>query len=399
MLQRRSRRKGWISEDFTRAERLSAIEPLYAQNSGICWFSYPDTPWSPAYYISASGQSNIHVYLWLLKDLAWTECWYWPGMVFGGLTLGWQLFMLSKSLFKLDMEDIWKNVALTLWLGGHFWWMSGELHDYRYPDRPSVYDERTHQTGEVFVVALLWVSAYYLLLKPFRAAGVCSSREPSSSPQTFQHRFPWYFHSWEEYENIHTLCWLAKDTAWNWWIPSMLLVFLVPTFLLAFDFVWVTLWSRGNLVDHSHYLSQLLWVCAASIWALGEFYFTPNHDNPHPLFTWSEEARLTARWYTAWCYILAFVPIVACHGIWIYGTMSGEIEYQLQRQRDERDRLTAVSAEELKERRFETIREEREGDEEMRGSSVDEGSALDGLSEHDTATAPLLREGEKGARR
>jgi hypothetical protein len=386
----RSRRKGWISEDFTRAERLSYNEPLKTQESGICWFSYPDIPWSPSYYISEAGQSNFHVYLWLLKDLAWTECWYWPGMVFGGLTLGWQFFMLSKSCFKMDLEDIWKNVALTLWLGGHFWWMSAELHDYKYPDRQSVYDERTRQTGEVFIIALIWVSAYYLLLKPFRAAGVCTSKEPSS-PQTFQHRFPWYFHSWEEYENIHTLFWLAKDTAWNWWIPSMLLIFLVPTFLLALDFVWVTLWSRGNLIDHSHYLSQLLWVCAASLWALGEFYFTPNHDDPQPLFAWNEESRRTSRWYTAWCYLLAFVPIVACHAIWIYGTMSGEIEFELERQRERRarDRDTVASAEELKERRRreDGIREE-EGEDEERGreSSVDETSACDDSS----ASAPLL---------
>jgi hypothetical protein len=415
------RRHGWVSEDFTRAERLSFDESSSKKrDQGICWFYYPDIPWSLGYYVSEAGQSNFHVYLWLLKDLAWTECWYWPAMVFGGVTFAWQLFMLGKSIYKRDLEDIWKNISLTLWLGGHFWWMSGELHDYQYPNDPSVYDQRTRQTGEVFIVALVWVSSYYLILKPFRSAGVCGTR-PSTVPQNFQHRFPWYFHSWEEYENIHTLFWLAKDTAWNWWIPSMLLVFLVPTFLLAFDFVWVTLWSRRNLIDHAHYVSQLLWVCAASIWAVGEFYLTPNHDDPLALFSWNEETRRTSRWYTGWCYVLAFVPIVVCHVIWIYGTMTGEIEYLIERERDElKDRLVLVSedakgsspvrhsdrgkdkgrergvyrmviAEEGEQEGREGAAE-REGDEEEGGQTQvvgdEERSRIDDLSGH---TAPLIR--------
>jgi hypothetical protein len=180
----------------------------------------------------------------------------------------------------------------------------------------------------------------------------------------------------------------------------MLLVFLVPTFLLAFDFVWVTLWCRRNLIDHSHYVSQLLWVCAASIWAIGEFYLTPNHDDPLPLFSWNEETRRTSRWYTGWCYVLAFVPIVLCHVIWIYGTMTGEIEYLIERERDElKDRLILVSEDGNGKGRVYglVITEEEdgrgEGDEE-RGEDQEEGvaseerSRIDDLSGH---TAPLLR--------
>lgn len=366
---RNRRRGGWISEDFSRAERLSHEGPLSNPSEiGICWFYYPDIPWRPSYYISEAGQSNFHVYLWLLKDLSWTECWYYPAYLFGSMTLAWQLYMLGKAFYKWNFEEIWKNISLTLWLGGHFWWMSGELHDYRYPNEPSVYNQRTRQTGEVFIVALVWVSAYYFILKPFRSAGICFTRPSSPAtgleapPQSFQYRFPWYFHSWEEYENIHTLFWLAKDTAWNWWIPSMLLVFLVPTFVLASDFVWVTLWSKRNLIDHSHYVSQLLWVIAASVWAIGEFYVTPNHDEPLPLFTWNHETRITSRWYTGWCYILAFIPIIICHVIWIYGTLTGEIEYQIEQEKEFKERLLLLSEE--KDNQLGRIREEEEEDDE-----------------------------------
>lgn len=260
-------------------------------------------------------------------------------MIFGSLAFGWQVFMLSKSLFLCDLEEIWKNIAMTLWLGGHFWWMSAELHDYKYPNRPSVYNERTIQTGEIFAIALIWVSAYYLILKPFRSAGVCfidkkrdststttTTTIPNPTVQTFKWRFPWYFHSWSEYENIHIFFWLAKDTAWNWWIPSMLIVFLVPTLFLAMDFVWVTLWCKRDLIDHAHYCSQFFWVCAAVIWALGEFFFTPNHDEPLNMNKWNHEAKITSRWYSSWCYVVSFLPIVLLHIIWIYGTITGEIQ-------------------------------------------------------------------------
>ena len=41
--------------------------------------------------------------------------------------------------------------------------------------------------------------------------------------------------------------------------------------------------SQKLLVDHSHYLSQLLWVSANALWAGGEI-FAPTRDTPYPLF-------------------------------------------------------------------------------------------------------------------
>lgn len=63
--------KKFTSEDFNRSERLTLTEHL--KKKELCWLSYPDIPWSFSYYYSNSGQSNFHVYLWLLKDLSWTQ--------------------------------------------------------------------------------------------------------------------------------------------------------------------------------------------------------------------------------------------------------------------------------------------------------------------------------------
>lgn len=45
---------------------------------------------------------------------------------------------------------------------------------------------------------------------------------------------------WREYEHIHTLAWLGKDYAWVHVLPSLWVLCLVPTILIAIDFIWTT---------------------------------------------------------------------------------------------------------------------------------------------------------------
>lgn len=45
---------------------------------------------------------------------------------------------------------------------------------------------------------------------------------------------------WREYEHIHTLAWLGKDYAWVRVWPSLWVLCLVPTILIAIDFIWTT---------------------------------------------------------------------------------------------------------------------------------------------------------------
>jgi hypothetical protein len=240
--------------------------------------------------------------------------------------LSWQIYQLLKSTLVRDIGDMWKNAALTLWLGGHFWWMIGELHDYHFPNEPPVYDRHTRQTGQIFIAALIWISFYFLLLKPLGLLNAASSSKSLQKKDPPKWRLSWYFSSWQEYENIHALFWLGKDTAWNWWIPSMLIIFWIPTFLVATDFVVITLYCKRSLIDHAHYCAQLFWVSSTSVWAAGEFFVSPHHDTPRPLFNWNHEIRITSRWYAAWLIVLAFIPIVIMHIIWLYATVNGTID-------------------------------------------------------------------------
>jgi hypothetical protein len=295
------------------------------QSKTICWFDPPCEPLELNYFFSVRGQDGFHIYLWILKDLSWVQAWYWPGLIFGTLTLTWSAFMLWRAFYRKSLDEVWTHSAQFLWLFGNFLWMQGELHDNHYPNDTSIYNERADQAGYIFITALLWISIYYCLAKPFNLS---SSHEINAPYNTtgFKPRFSSLFRSWREYENVHILFWIGKDCFWCWYVNYMWVLFWIPTLLVAFDFCLVSLRGKNMIIDHAHYVAQLLWVSANAVWGLGEFWFSVNHDSALVMTAWNRDIRLTFRWYSAWVVVSAFVPLVLLYLIWIPSTLLGRIE-------------------------------------------------------------------------
>lgn len=61
--------------------------------------------------------------------------------------------------------------------------------------------------------------------------------------------------NWREYEHLHTLLWLSKDLSWNQSCIPTWILFMIPTFLIALDFIWMT-WSTK--VMHRALLASLV---------------------------------------------------------------------------------------------------------------------------------------------
>jgi hypothetical protein len=158
--------------------------------------------------------------------------------------------------------------------------MIGELQDNKYPNADSVYNTYASQASYMLITAMVMVSTYYGIMKPFNLMPSNPRVDEIYDGTGLQCRFPKFFKSWREYENIHILFWAGKDTAWNFGILPMWIIFAIPTFLIAFDFMWVSLMSKRGVIDHAHYVAQFMWVFANAVWALGEFTITPNHDDP-----------------------------------------------------------------------------------------------------------------------
>jgi len=126
-------------------------------------------------------------------------------------------------------------------LFANFWWMTGEAHDYAYPDSPSISDRHNDESAYMLEAACVWLSVYYLIVVPVWGQ---ITKDPKAVEEyddgEFKPRFS-YFKNFRQYENIHTLFWLCKDLAWNRNNISMWFVFLWPTVGIAGDLLYASL--------------------------------------------------------------------------------------------------------------------------------------------------------------
>ncbi len=84
-----------------------------------------------------------------------------------------------------------------------------------------------------------------------------------------------------EYENLHILLWLLKDTCWVmlWRIPGLIMI--IPTIAVAIHITWL---SRKTPSDLYHNLAICCWISANSIWMTGEFFFEDTLRTPAMFF-------------------------------------------------------------------------------------------------------------------
>jgi hypothetical protein len=69
---------------------------------------------------------NIHIYLWILKDLAWSQDWYYPALIFGTLALVWCAVLFYEAYALRSLYEAYMAIATTLWLAANFVWMTGK---------------------------------------------------------------------------------------------------------------------------------------------------------------------------------------------------------------------------------------------------------------------------------
>ena len=310
-----------------RADKSNGILPDQRIQRGICWFHPPDVVFRLSWLTSIRGSENVHIYLWILKDLSWAQSWWIPGHVFGIAAVLWSFYILSHAVRDRNTNEIMTNFSTFMWLFGNTWWMIGDIHDHNFPEEPAWYPQRTIDCRNIMVAALCLLGAYYLIVKPLKLFNVDNPDAMVHYDRTgLKPRWPisLLFKTWREYENVHILFWLGKDCAWNRLIPSMWFVFVLPTLGIMLDLACTSFFAKPLLIDHAHYSAQFVWVIANAIWAGGEL-FTPDYDFPFPLVTTSSEARQTARWYSSWTLVAAFVPLVVMYILWAFYTVTGRI--------------------------------------------------------------------------
>jgi hypothetical protein len=74
-------------------------------------------------------------------------------------------------------------------------------------------------------------------------------------------------------ENLHIFLWLIKDLCWSMEWKTGGIMMVVPTVAMAFYIAWK---SRKNLSELLHSIAVCCWICANSVWMIGEF---TGHEN------------------------------------------------------------------------------------------------------------------------
>jgi hypothetical protein len=93
---------------------------------------------------------NIHIPLWLLKDVSWVSDWKWLGTSMAVPTLVVGVYLCWKT--RHDSEEFFHSLAVIFWILANTTWMFGEFF----------LEDRTRPAAKVFFFCgLLQLAAHY----------------------------------------------------------------------------------------------------------------------------------------------------------------------------------------------------------------------------------------------
>lgn len=161
-----------------------------------------------------------------------------------------------------------------------------------------------------------------------------------------------YFKYWRQYEHAHTFCWLGKDLSWNTYNPYTWVLCLIPTVLIAVDFIWVTFRTKCMMEDCLHYVAQLLWVVGNMFWAMGNIFILSDDDgsddSAYNMFAMTAAAKARLRNWGSWMLFVAYWPLILLYLVWIPMTLRGVFEDRASVIHFREQKLHAIRASELK---------------------------------------------------
>lgn len=148
-----------------------------------------------------AGAEYVHTYFWICKDLAWTQEWRLFSLGMGISALLWTLILFYHALRTRNGHEIYNAISIFMWIFANFWWMTGEVYDYTYPDQPSIADVRTQECAVVLESAMLLLIFYYLVVLPFDLISVSDEGLAEYDDGSMEPRFQ-FFQNYRQYENV-----------------------------------------------------------------------------------------------------------------------------------------------------------------------------------------------------
>jgi hypothetical protein len=233
------------------------------------YFGVPETIFFSVRYID-----NIHLYLWLFKDLAWSLNYKNFGMAFGTLAILWLGVLYYYAIKSGTTEEIYFVVPTTFWLLGNYLWMMGNI---TYDD-----DDTYRPKGRAcMITGIVIIMCYYIFCKIFKFINLNSNEKEDQiyNEVGLKSRFS-FFKTFKQYEHFHMFCWLGKDLCWNGNVKVLWFLFVLPTFIISGDFIVLSIRNPVIIIDCAHYIAQFMWVTANISWAYQELFVDDMNDNP-----------------------------------------------------------------------------------------------------------------------
>src|SRR5262245_39650686 len=94
---------------------------------------------------------NIHIAIWLCKDMAWCSLWKTAGLLFSCPALLLQFWLTWQS--RRNDEEFCHNLAVACWICANITWMVGEFY----------FEDKTRPLAKAFFFAgMCSIAVHYL---------------------------------------------------------------------------------------------------------------------------------------------------------------------------------------------------------------------------------------------
>lgn len=200
-------------------------------------------PFKFSWFMTIVGAEYFHVYLWIAKDLSWTQDFKSLSLIFGTFATLWCVVIFFNAFRAGNNDEVYSTAALFMWIFANYWWMTGEVHDDNYPDEVSIYDQRALESAWILSAAVCFLTVYYFIVIPFKLMPVSAEAIAAYDDGTVKPRFS-YLKTFRQYENLHMYFWLMKDLLWNRNLVTMWFIMLVPALFLAADFIFISAFEK-----------------------------------------------------------------------------------------------------------------------------------------------------------
>ena len=350
-------------------EQEEAMATLYEYDDG--WMMNHHVLWQgPPHaltlrWAASAGAEYVAMVLWIAKDWSWSEVgWTVTAATCGTAAALWIVTTHVVGNVGLGSE-LYKGVVMSVWLGGLYGWMMGDMWALWFADtttttttttatimmdpqqqqqEPQQVDVGQTMARVVLLLAVVLFTIFFLVLLPM---DVFAADRTSPVIQRIAAKSPPCPRVWAAavaatggcgggvpefrmYAALHFYTWVLKDCMWAWELPTVYFLAFCVTIALNIDLLY-RFARHGSYIDFWNYVVILLWVVANGLWAFGELVANAAAtDDQFRTYQWPhwhkiQGATFQFRYAAGWVFFMAAAVLIVFYTHWIVRTWQARL--------------------------------------------------------------------------